>query len=192
MLEDWPGHPSKAGLMVGGKRLTALSLATGETVTLGRTTLAFHVAEAGKGLRLAISPFHKRWLGVFLFLIMVTAGTAALRTRPVATQVGSEDRNMERAWAARCSGDLEDAIRVLQVAGPEKKDKGAEALQRECQRYERLFEGPRRLEESLRLDEARDAWQKVALAMRADDPLRTWVETGCVARLSRQLAELRP
>jgi hypothetical protein len=32
----------------------------------------------------------------------------------------------------------------------------------------------------------------VALEMPANDPLRAWVETGCVARLSRQLAELRP
>ena len=36
------------------------------------------------------------------------------------------------------------------------------------------------------------AWARVAIDMQPDDPLRTWVETGCVARLSRQLAELRP
>ena len=109
------------------------------------------------------------------------------------TVQGKTGLGMEQAWIARCSGDLEDAIRLLrETRGQEGNNEGAAALERECQRYARLFEGPRRLEESLRLDEAKDAWARVALGMRADDPLRSWVETGCVARLSRQLIELRP
>ncbi len=194
VLEDWPGNPSKAGLIVGGKRLSAVALAVGETVTLGRTTLAFRLPDEKRDSGLRLPPVWRRWLSVGALLALMAVGTAAWSAKigKPAPEAAAE-KGVEQAWSARCSGDLEDAIRLLQEnRSSEKNNEGTAALERECQRYARLFEGPRKLEESLRLDEAKDAWTRVALGMRADDPLRSWVETGCVARLSRQLAELRP
>jgi hypothetical protein len=193
VLEDWPGHPSKAGLVLGGRRLATLSLAVGEMVTLGRTSLVFRLPGDGRSRGLNLPPVWRRWLCVGALLAMMAAGTAAWRGRMGGAVQASAGNGMDQAWSARCSGDLEDAIRLLRETQVQKgPNEGAVALERECQRYARLFEGPRKLEESLRLDEAKDAWARVALGMRSDDPLRNWVETGCVARLSRQLAELRP
>lgn len=192
VLEDWPGHPSKAGLIVGGQRVARVSLAAGETVVVGRTSLAFRSAKENiRSNRL--SPFRRRWLGVFLFLAIVGGVTAAVGGKAKSVSDSTARQEMEQAWSARCSGELEDAVRLLgQARRGREPHEGAVAMERECQRYARLFEGPRRLEEALQLDEARDAWARVALGMRPEDPLRAWVETGCVARLSRQLAELRP
>ncbi|MFO7535235.1 MAG: FHA domain-containing protein [Kiritimatiellia bacterium] len=192
VLEDWPGCPSKAGLIVGGQRVARVTLAAGETVVLGRTSLAFHPLNAKNRPR-QLSPFRRRWLGVFLFLAIVGGVTAAVAGRAKTVSELNPRQEMDQAWSARCSGELEDAVRLLREARQGKEPgEGAAAMERECQRYARLFEGPRRLEEALQLDEARDAWTRVALGMRPEDPLRAWVETGCVARLSRQLAELRP
>ncbi len=193
VLEDWPGYCSKAGLIIGGKRMAALSLALGEPVTLGRTTLVFRKPGVGRGVGLKLLPVWRRWACVGVLLLVVAAGTVAWSNRNGGRMPETVGRSVERAWEARCSGELEDAIRLLQETRQrERQNEGVSAMERECQRYARLFEGPRRLEESLRLDEAKDAWTKVALSMRADDPLRNWVETGCVARLSRQITELRP
>jgi pSer/pThr/pTyr-binding forkhead associated (FHA) protein len=190
VLEDWPGQPSKAGILVGGRRVETVAVAPGEPVTLGRTTLAFRWPGKRRGLEMKMPPVWRRWLAITAILALTVAGAAAWSSR--SGDVAGEKRDgMEKAWSARCGGDLEEALKTLRELPAEEKA-GQAALTRECQRYARLFETPRRLEESLRLDEARDAWAKVALEMRADDPLRAWVETGCVARLSRQLAELRP
>jgi hypothetical protein len=193
VLEDWPGHPSKAGLVLEGRRQATLSLAVGEMVTLGRSTLVFRLPGGGRRLGLNLPPVWRRWLCVGALLAMIAAGTAAWSGRRGGSVQKTEGHGLEQAWSARCSGDLEDAIRLLRETRVQKGNReGNVAMERECQRYSRLFEGPRKLEESLRLDEAKDAWARVALGMRTDDPLRSWVETGCVARLSRQLAELRP
>jgi hypothetical protein len=192
LLEDWPGHPSKAGIVVGGRRVSSTTVAAGEPVTLGRTTLAFRWPGRRRGLEVKVPPVWRRWLGVLAVLIVTVAGAAAWSGRAGGVSEAAPTA-MEKAWTARCGGDLQDALKTLRES-PESADRseGRTALQRECQRYSKLFETPKRLEESLRLDEARDAWAKVALDMQPNDPLRTWVETGCVARLSRQLAELRP
>jgi hypothetical protein len=193
ILQDWPDHPSKAGLVAGGRRVETVSLTEGEPVTLGRSTLVFRLAGKGTKSPFKLTPVWRRWLMVMALLIVTVTGTAALSGRHVAAAGQGAAAEMDKAWQARCSGDLEDAMRVLQNSSQDgSQHEGAIALERECRRYAKMFDGPRRLEESLRLDEARDAWSRVAMEMRPEDPLRTWVETGCVARLTRQLAELRP
>jgi hypothetical protein len=193
ILEDWPDHPSKAGLMAGGKRVDKVSLAEGEPVTVGRSTLVFKLAVDNKKSSFTLPPVWRRWLFVTAMLMLTALGTAAWSSRREPGGGQGAVNELDTAWSARCSGDLEDAVRVLRNAKQDgKKNAGADALEQECKRVARLFEAPRRLEESLRLDDARDAWQQVALNMRPEDPLRTWVETGCVARLTRQLQELRP
>lgn len=192
ILEDWPDHPSKAGLVARGRRLDKVTLNDGEAITVGRSTLVFRLTGEKKA-----SPFKgsawQRWLMVLALLAITGVGSLAWSQCREPRNGQGTAGEMEAAWSARCSGDLEDAVKVLRNAKSEgKRREGSEALERECKRYARLFEGPRRLEESLRLDEARDAWSRVAMEMRPEDPLRTWVETGCVARLTRQLADLRP
>ena len=192
VLEDWPGYPSKAGILVSGRRLSPATVSPGEPVTLGRTTLAFRWPGKRRGLDMTVPPVWKRWLSVLTVVAITVAGARAWSGR-AGGAAQAPSAAMEKAWSARCGGDLQEALATLREAPKsEGTGGGQDALARECKRYSKLFETPKRLEESLRLDEARDAWARVAMDMRPDDPLRTWVETGCVARLSRQLAELRP
>ena len=194
VIEDWPEQPSKAGVIVQGERVSQARLSDGDSVTLGRTVLVFRLmGSAPRRVRVKLSPAIRRWAGVGLFLALLTAGAAVSRGLTGGTGADSKNNGMERAWTARCGGDLQDAMRLLRDARHDGGRHGeVEALERDCRRYAKLFEEPWRLEESLRLDEARDAWTRLALGMPEGDPLRLWVETGCVARISRQLAELRP
>ncbi len=194
VIEDWPEQPSKAGVIVQGKRVDTAVLSDGDSVTLGHTVLVFRLtASVSRRFRIKLSPAMRRWAGVGLFLSLLMAGTAVSRGLTGGTGADSENNGMEKAWTARCGGDLQDAMRLLGDSRHGGGNPGeVEAFERDCRRYAKRFEEPRRLEESLRLDEARDAWMRLALSMPEGDPLRLWVETGCVARISRQLVELRP
>jgi len=190
LLEDWPDPPSKAGLLVRGKRVPSARLVSGETVTLGRSTLVFHLGARPRVRRL---PAVREWRLPVAFLAAGLAGAAAVRSVAAGRAAAVEPDRLVLAWSARDAGELRQAVQLLEepaalaVRTPE-----AETLVRDCRRNERQFETPRRLEESLRLDEARDAWARLALGMPEGDPLRAWVETACVARISRRLAEMRP
>jgi len=196
VVNEWPDAPSKAGLMQDGVRRVTVRLKEGERLWVGSTELTFHFAERPTMSWLQTI---RRWIRRGLILLPLAAvgvGVAAMwpghpnrDDTPDPRTILEEVRN-----ARNCSefGRALNLLSCLDVTGESGEIREeVEHWKGECRRLQGRVGNLQELEKALRIDEARDGWQRLALEFSANDPLRIWIETNAVPRLNARLERLR-
>ncbi|MCE9614473.1 MAG: FHA domain-containing protein [Lentisphaerae bacterium] len=185
---------SKAGTFVRDKRVKKATVLSGEAIRFGDSVITVDFeAPSGHPIRNESNASRGKSTGIVIACGILLLLLLVLLLVKRGTQPATSPQGLERAIAARNEGDLGSALHILQQLIQHGADPDGQimALHVEYRALKSQMDFALARETTLRLAEARDQWQLLALRLPESDPLRLWMEQR-IQRLDRSLHDSRP